>query len=155
MHLWQAYVANKKSPSAYLKCDKTCLLLGSDNYLLPFHSQIIAGETVEAWKVLNVAGGGVEAGSVPGATHAAFAQTTTQRNNRVNAVTMPIWLLNYDATNIYFQLADNDCTRDTRLRTLSPAEHRSACTWAQERRTFHHRLSTEHCRAHPATPPSS
>ena len=58
--------------------DKTYLHLGSHNYLLPLDSQIVAGETVEAWKVLDVAGGGVEAGSVPGATHAAIAQTATE-----------------------------------------------------------------------------
>ena len=64
------------------------------------------------------------------------------------ASTNPITMQNF------FQLKDNDRTRGTGLRTLSPGEHCSGCIWARERRNFLHCLSTELSRARPATPPS-
>ena len=64
----------------YLECVETCLLVSPDNYLLPLHADIKAGQTVKARKVLNVPGSGVEAGSVPGATHPAPAQAAKEVN---------------------------------------------------------------------------
>ena len=64
----------------YLKYVETCLFVGPDNYLFPFHAEIVAGQTVKARKVLDVPGSGVEAGSVPGATHPAPAQAAKEAN---------------------------------------------------------------------------